>query len=101
MNEDKQSRYQFPQTFSEQRRIIGIPLDEAIAAMTPLCWGVIYNHHFAGLIIGAVLWFALNWFKKGRGSTWLYNMCYWYLPSYLFKGLYKILPDSSYRLWLK
>lgn len=101
MSDEKRQRYQFPQTLTEQRRILGIPMDEAIAGMAPLCWGVLTGNHVAGLVMGALFWIGLSRFKKGRGSAWLYNMAYWYLPEYCFKGMFKILPDSAYRLWLK
>ncbi|WP_071992614.1 type IV conjugative transfer system protein TraL [Providencia alcalifaciens] len=55
----------------------------------------------AGLVAGALLWYALRYFKKGRGSLWLLNACYWYLPAYCFKSIYKTLPESAFRLYLK
>ncbi|EDV1846668.1 type IV conjugative transfer system protein TraL, partial [Salmonella enterica subsp. enterica] len=32
-------KYRFPKTLSEQNRIIGLPLDEAIPAAVVLLWG--------------------------------------------------------------
>ncbi|UCQ29557.1 type IV conjugative transfer system protein TraL (plasmid) [Edwardsiella tarda] len=101
MRDEIEARYIFPQTLTEQKRLIGIPLDEAVVGLIPALAGIYYNQGVAGLISGALLWFALTHFKKGKGSSWLYNMCYWHLPGFCFKGMYKVLPDSAWRLWLK
>lgn len=101
MSDEVEDRYIFPQTLTEQKRLIGIPLDEALVGLVPACAGIYAGQNVPGLIVGFLLWFALSHFKKGRGSAWLFNMCYWYLPGYCFRGLYKVLPESGWRLWLK
>ncbi|MBI6194781.1 type IV conjugative transfer system protein TraL [Providencia rettgeri] len=101
MEEERAKRFIFPQTLTEQSRPIGLPLDETCAIALPLCWGVMDKQYIAGVVVGALLWFALRYFKKGRGTDWLINACYWYLPSFCIQGMYKRLPDSAFRLWLK
>ncbi|EGA9242417.1 type IV conjugative transfer system protein TraL, partial [Salmonella enterica] len=38
---------------------------------------------------------------RGKSSRWLYNWCYWYLPTELFRVVYRVIPDSSFRKWIK
>lgn len=66
MSGEVEDRYIFPQTLTEQKRLIGIPLDEASVGLTPACVGIYFNQSLAGLIIGLLFWFALTHFKKGR-----------------------------------
>ncbi|HBY8950145.1 TPA: type IV conjugative transfer system protein TraL [Klebsiella pneumoniae] len=39
--------------------------------------------------------------KKGRGSSWLRDLIYWYLPTSLLKGFFHDVPDSCFRQWIK
>lgn len=101
MNEERAARFRFPQTLTEQMRPIGLPMDETIVLSGPMSWGFYSGKFTTGLVVAILLWVGLKYFKKGRGTTWLLNACYWYLPSSLFKGMYRVIPDSSFRLWLR
>ncbi|WLT60354.1 type IV conjugative transfer system protein TraL (plasmid) [Klebsiella pneumoniae] len=39
--------------------------------------------------------------EKGRGSSWLRDLIYWYLPTSLLKGFIHDVPDSCFRQWIK
>lgn len=101
MENERAERFIFPQTLTEQSRPVGLPIDETVVLFGPMSWGFYEGQTMAGLVISALLWYALRHFKKGRGSQWLLNACYWYLPAYCFKSIYKTLPESAFRLWLK
>lgn len=94
-------RYRFPKTLNEQRRLFGMPLEEALITLPIGIIGVLVSRPLVFIIIAALLWLAIRHIKKGKGSTWLYNMAYWYLPTALLRGLFKKLPDSCYRHWLR
>ncbi|MDE7590840.1 type IV conjugative transfer system protein TraL [Enterobacter bugandensis] len=101
MNETRAARFIFPQTLNERSGPVGLPTDETLAVFCPMAWGFYAGQYLTGLIMSVILWTGLKHFKKGKGSTWLFNLCYWSFPSMLFKGRYKVIPDSSYRLWLR
>ncbi|MBW5870508.1 type IV conjugative transfer system protein TraL [Yersinia enterocolitica] len=101
MERNELNKYRFPKTLSEQNRIIGLTLDEAIPAAVPLLWGLLTKKYLFGLIIAAVLWRLIKAAKRGKSSKWLYNWCYWYLPIELFRVVYRVIPDSSFRKWIK
>ncbi|MCT7116967.1 type IV conjugative transfer system protein TraL, partial [Salmonella enterica subsp. enterica serovar Montevideo] len=46
-------------------------------------------------------WQLIRAAKRGKSSRWLYNWCYWYLPTELFRVVYRVIPDSSFRKWIK
>lgn len=41
MDEERASRFMFPQTLTDQTRPIGLPMDETIALSAPMGWGFI------------------------------------------------------------
>ena len=100
-SENDLQRYRFPKTLTEQRRLFGLPLDEAIPTLPVLVWGVYISKALFGLIAAALIWIAIRWAKRGKGSMWLYNLLYWHLPTALFRSVFKTLPDSSFRQWIK
>jgi len=94
-------KYRFPKTLSEQTRILGLPLDEFIPAA--LSGGILMlnKSYMFGMVVAVVLWQAIRIAKRGKSSKWLYNWCYWYLPIELLRVVYRIIPDSSFRKWIK
>ncbi|HEF0975484.1 TPA: type IV conjugative transfer system protein TraL [Escherichia coli] len=101
MTENDLNKYRFPKTLSEQNRIIGLPLDELIPAAVVFIWGFFTRKYLFSLIIAAVIWQLIRAAKRGKSSRWLYNWCYWHLPSELFRVVYRVIPDSSFRMWIK
>lgn len=94
-------KYRFPKTLTEQRRIFGLPLDEAIPIFIVGGLMIWMKKYLFALVVAALLWFFIRKVKKGKGSMWLYNLAYWYLPSELWRVVYKIIPDSCFRQWTK
>lgn len=99
--DNKLDRYRFPKTLSEQSRFFGMPIDEAIPVLLLVGWGLMSQKNLFGIISAAVVWFVIRSAKRGKGSMWLYNLMYWYLPWLNSMTVFKILPDSSFRQWIK
>lgn len=92
-------KYNFPETMNQQDRYLGLPIDELIVTAPLLILGVLNNLSLELGVIAGILWFIVRYLKKGQGSYWLLNFCYWYLPSLLFKVTFRQIPDSSFRHW--
>ncbi|MBN3262965.1 type IV conjugative transfer system protein TraL [Pectobacterium brasiliense] len=92
-------RYYFPETLNQQERIIGLPIDEFIVVAPLLLAGVVYNMSTVLSVIAGLLWLSIRYLKKGQGSYWLLNFCYWHLPYFIFKIIFRQIPDSSFRHW--
>lgn len=99
--DNKLDRYRFPKTLSEQSRFFGMPIDEAIPVLLLVGWGLMSQKNLFGIISAAFVWFVIRSAKRGKGSMWLYNLMYWYLPWLNSNTVFKILPDSSFRQWIK
>jgi conjugal transfer pilus assembly protein TraL len=99
--DDDLKKYRFPQTLSEPRRFLGLPLDEAIPSLPVLLWGIWAGKALFGLIAALVVWLLIRHLKSGKGSMWLYNLLYWHFPGLVFRGFFKLLPDSCLRQWTK
>ena len=98
MNGDM-DKYLFPETFNEQDRYLGLPLDELIVVAPLNLIGILYNMSITLGVISALLWLLVRYLKKGQGSYWMLNFCYWHLPFLIFKLSFRQIPDSSFRHW--
>lgn len=98
---DDLSRYRFPQTLQEQSRFLGLPLDEAIPSLPLMLLGLWAGHALYGLAGTLMVWLLIRTAKRGKGSMWLYNLLYWYFPGMLYRGLFRCIPDSHLRHWIR
>ena len=92
-------KYIFAETLNLQERWLGLPKDEFAIVASSVGIGLYCNMIFLMLIVAAVLWYLMRILKKGQGSYWMLNFCYWYLPTFIFRISFKSIPDSSYRHW--
>jgi len=99
--ENDLTKYRFPKTLSEQRRLLGLPYDEALPSFPVLVWGIWAHKALFGMGLAVLIWFCIRSAKRGKGSMWLYNFLYWYFPTLLFRTFFRIIPDSSFRQWIK
>lgn len=98
---DEFEKYRFPQMLDQQRRLFGLQIDEAILLLAPLGVGFYFGYYVVGLASGMILMFILKKLKRGKPSTYLYNAVYWYFPSYTRGSVFKKIPPSYYRHWIK
>ncbi|WP_174263246.1 type IV conjugative transfer system protein TraL [Cronobacter sakazakii] len=95
----EEDKYYFPETLNQQTRFFGLPIDEIIVIAPLTILGVMYNMSTALGIVSGLLWWLIRYLKKGQGSYWLLNFCYWHLPSLIFRVTFRRIPDSSFRHW--
>lgn len=101
MTGDELKRYRFPETLTNQSRWFGLYLDELIPAVICLGWGFWTSKFIFGIASAVLVFWGIKKLKKGRGSSWLRDLIYWYLPTYLLKGFFHDVPDSCFRQWIK
>ena len=95
----EEDKYYFPETLNQQERYFGLPLDELLITAPLVILGVLNNMAIELTVVAALLWITVRYLKKGQGSYWLLNFCYWHLPSFLFSVTFRQIPDSSFRHW--
>lgn len=101
MTGDELKRYRFPETLTNQSRWFGLYLDELIPAVICLGWGFWTSKFIFGIASAVLVFWGIKKLKKGRGSSWLRDLIYWYLPTSLLKGFFHDVPDSCFRQWIK
>ncbi len=95
------NKYHFPKTLRTQDRWFGFCLDELIPVAITGGWFIWQQKYITGIILAALVFWAIHKAKKGKGSSWLRDLAYWYLPTSLGKGVYKVVPESCFRKWIK
>ncbi|HBU1474084.1 TPA: type IV conjugative transfer system protein TraL, partial [Klebsiella pneumoniae] len=81
MTGDELKRYRFPETLTNQSRWFGLYLDELIPAVICLGWGFWTSKFIFGIASAVLVFWGIKKLKKGRGSSWLRDLIYWYLPT--------------------
>ncbi|EFG1568990.1 type IV conjugative transfer system protein TraL [Escherichia coli] len=100
-DENKLKKYRFPETLTNQSRWFGLPLDELIPAAICIGWGITTSKYLFGIGAAVLVYFGIKKLKKGRGSSWLRDLIYWYMPTDLLRGIFHNVPDSCFRQWIK
>lgn len=101
MADDSLKKYRFPETLTNQSRWFGLPVDELIPAAVCISWGFWTQYYIPGILAAVLAYLAIKKLKKGRGSSWLRDLVYWYMPTALLRGIFHDVPDSCYRQWIK
>ncbi|HAJ5587329.1 type IV conjugative transfer system protein TraL [Escherichia coli] len=100
-DENKLKKYRFPETLTNQSRWFGLPLDELIPAAICIGWDITTSKYLFGIGAAVLVYFGIKKLKKGRGSSWLRDLIYWYMPTALLRGIFHNVPDSCFRQWIK
>ena len=100
-DENKLKKYRFPETLTNQSRGGGRPRAALIPAANGIGGGVITSNSLVGIGAAGRGYFGLKKLKKGRGSSWLRDLIYWYMPTALLRGIFHNVPDSCFRQWIK
>lgn len=80
-DENKLKKYRFPETLTNQSRWFGLPLDELVPAGICLGWGLMTSKQLFGIAAAVLVYIGIKKLKKGRGSSWLRDLIYWYMPT--------------------
>lgn len=101
MEGDELKLYRFPKTLRNQSRWFGLHLDEVIPVAICLGWSFFTGKFLFGIAAAILVFWVIKKLKKGRGSSWLRDLMYWYLPTSLLKGFFNAVPESCFRQWIK
>ncbi|KUW85706.1 type IV conjugative transfer system protein TraL [Escherichia coli] len=75
--------------------------DELLPAAICIGWGITTSKYLFGIGAAVLVYFGIKKLKKGRGSSWLRDLIYWYMPTALLRGIFHNVPDSCFRQWIK
>ncbi|WP_241576701.1 type IV conjugative transfer system protein TraL [Rosenbergiella collisarenosi] len=91
-------KYNFPETVNEQRRIIGLAWDEFLVVALPILFGILLKCSLIMIVIAVLSWILIRTLKSGRGTQYMANIIYWYLPYIHF--FFRKIPSSGLRHWV-
>lgn len=94
-------QYLFPETLNQQKRLMGLPIEEAIVVIACAGIGLLCDIFIVMLFVAGALWLLIRHLKKGQGTWWLLNLLYWYLPTVLLRLQFRRVPDSANRHWMQ
>jgi len=94
-------QYKFPETLNQQKRLGGLPTEEAVLILACAGIGLLCDLFIVMLIVAGALWLLVRHLKKGQGTWWLMNLLYWYLPTALLRLQFRRVPDSGNRHWMQ
>lgn len=95
----KKNRYIFPSTLSNPKRVMGLPIDE-FCIYIPLALAAIFANLFLFTPILALAYISVRKLKSGKGSSYLINLMYWFLPKTMADFFIRHLPASYKRYWI-
>lgn len=96
---EKRNRYEFPATLSDEKRYVGLPLDELVVCLPLALLAIFANMWIFGPTLAAA-YIGMRHLKKGKGSSYLINLAYWFLPTTLMRFFISVLPESFKRHWV-
>lgn len=99
MNDNSRKRYQFPATLSNQERWFGLTIDEAII-LIPQGFLMVFYSPYVFAITLLISFFTIRHLKKGKGSSYLLCVMYWFLPRSVTVSFITALPPSHLRYWV-
>lgn len=93
-------RYHINQRLDEPRRVIGMTLDEGVPMIALFILGFLIHFPVAGLIASAGAVALIKWVKRGQGTYFLLNICYWHSIHWVSRGVLIKIPPAEKRFWL-
>lgn len=78
-------------------RILLVPVDEGLAGLLPLGFGLLSQHLIPGMILGLLSFFLWKRFKGEGGVPHVLALLYWLLPPAV--SFTRSLPASAVTVW--
>jgi len=96
----KRSLYVVCKTLDQPLRLIGLTLDEFIPAA--ILFSVFFGlgKVLTSLVVSFLSVIIIRVMKKGQGSSWILNWCYWTLPLVMTRLIFQHTPGSHQREWV-
>ena len=85
------------QRLQDVPRILLVPLDEGLAGLTPIGFGLLTQHLVPGLILGIFGFVLWKRFKGEGGVPRVLALLYWFLPAQA--NFFRSMPESGVSMW--
>jgi conjugal transfer pilus assembly protein TraL len=98
--ESKKELFLVPKTLDNQVRVLGLPLDEFIPAAISAAVFFVLGKVLLSIVLPVAIVIVVKILKQGQGSSWLINLCYWYLPKIMINAILRHTPASENRTYI-
>ena len=92
--------YLVPKTLDAQTRLLGLPLDECIPSLSLAVFFFALDKVMLSISLPVLAVILIKMAKQGQGSSWLLNLCHWYLPSVVMQCVLTKTPPSRAREYI-
>lgn len=89
-----------PKTLDAQIRLLGLPLDEFIPAFFLAVFFFMLGKVLLSILLPVLSVILVKTMKQGQGSSWLINLCHWYLPKNIMMSVVRKTPPSQNREYI-
>ena len=96
----KRSLYLVPKTLDAPTRMLGLPLDEFVPALVLGGFFFFVGKVLLCIALPIVAVVVVKLMKRGQGSSWLVNVCHWYLPKSVMVHVLRKTPPSQNREYI-
>ncbi|HDX1172885.1 TPA: type IV conjugative transfer system protein TraL [Pasteurella multocida] len=97
--DSQRNKYLFPSTLSNQMRWFGLPVDEAIIYI-PVGLLAVFSSMYIFAPTLLILFILIRKMKRGKGSSYILCLMYWFLPHSVSNAFLYSLPPSYRRYWI-
>lgn len=97
---DASDQYVIFKYLDEERRILGLPLDEFIPITLLIIFGFMTKLLIVGILASGLLFAFMRNLKKNRGRCALLSLIYWNGNESAGKTLFPSFPPSAERYWV-
>lgn len=94
------SKYQIYKYLDEEKRIVGLTLDEFIPILLVFIIAFLAKLLLVGILVAAAIFSVMRSIKKKRGRCALLSLIYWNSNKSVGKLLFSAFPPSSKRYWI-
>ena len=94
------SKYQIYKYLDEEKRLVGLPIDEVIPIGLVLIIAFLMKMLLVGILLAAAIFGAIRGLKKNRGRCALLSIIYWNGNDLVGKTIFRSFPPSSKRYWV-
>lgn len=94
------SKYQIYKYLDEEKRIVGLTIDEVIPVGFVLIMAFLLKILLLGILMAAALFSLVRHLKKNRGRCALLSVIYWNTNETVGKMIFHSFPPASKRYWV-
>ncbi len=96
----KRGLYLVPKTLDAEFRVLGLTLDEFVPSLFFTVFFFLLGKVVLSIVLPVITVVLIKMVKQGQRSSWLINLCHWYLPKAVMTNFLRSTPPSQNREYI-